>query len=240
MKKTLLILALGSMVSYSYGQNHFPDNGKVGIGTTTPQFDVEINGETPYLKISSSVYSNNPSVLTIKGGIIFNQEYGDKTAAILEAVPPGYHVPGILFSTKTAWNIPGPGSTDWYYRMFIHPNGNVGIGTTTPDARLAVNGTIHAQGVRVDMNGWADYVFQPNYKLRPLSEVQNYIDQHHHLPEMPSEKEVARTGIELGEMNRLLVKKMEELTLYLIEKDRQLNLLQKEVELLKQQQDNSK
>lgn len=228
------------IVSYSYSQNYYPSTGNVGIGTPDPEFNVEINGETPYLKIRSSVYSNNPSVLTIKGGIIFNQENHDKTAAILEAVPPGYHVPGILFSTKMAWNSPGPGSTDWFHRMFIHPNGNVGIGTTTPDARLAVNGTIHAQGVRVDMNGWADYVFQPNYKLRPLSEVQNYIDQHHHLPEMPSEKEVARTGIELGEMNKLLVKKMEELTLYLIEKDRQLNRLQEEVNQLKKQQCNTR
>lgn len=95
--------------------------------------------------------------------------------------------------------------------------GNVGIGTSAPDAKLAVKGTIHTNEIRVDMNNWPDYVFESTYRLPALKEVQAYINTHHHLPEMPSESEAVQSGINLGEINKLLVKKVEELTLYLIE-----------------------
>jgi hypothetical protein len=99
--------------------------------------------------------------------------------------------------------------------------GNVGIGTTdTHGYKFAVNGDIHTKKVVVDLINWPDYVFKSSYNLKPLSEVKTYIDQNHHLPEMPSEKEVAEKGIDLGEMNKLLAKKVEELTLYMIESDR--------------------
>jgi len=146
MKKTLLTSAFALVCIYTFGQNYIPVSGNVGFGTGNPQFNLEINSETPFLKIRSSVYTPNPTVLTIKGGIIFNMENADKTAGILEAIPPGEHVPGILFATKTAWNAPGPGSTDWYHRMFIHPNGNVGIGTTDPRGNLDVKGQVVVSG----------------------------------------------------------------------------------------------
>ncbi|MGY0040608.1 hypothetical protein [Pedobacter sp. NJ-S-72] len=87
------------------------------------------------------------------------------------------------------------------------------------------------------MNGWADYVFKPAYKLLSLTEVKTYIDKNHHLPEMPSEQHVIENGIQLGEMNKLMVKKIEELTLYLIDKDEKVSTL---VALLEQQQKVSK
>ena len=113
--------------------------------------------------------------------------------------------------------------------------GNVGIGTTAPDAKLAVNGTIHTKEVRVDLTGWSDYVFNKEYVLPTLMEVKNYIDKNHHLPDMPSEKEVLANGVNLGEMNKVLTKKVEELTLYLIAKDDQLNAQQKDISELKRQ-----
>ena len=101
-------------------------------------------------------------------------------------------------------------------------NGNVGIGTNdTHGYRLAVNGNIHTQEVKVDMTGWPDFVFRPAYKLMPLHDVKAYIDRNGHLPELSPAEEVNRSGIELGAMNKLLIKKVEELTLYLLEKDRQ-------------------
>jgi hypothetical protein len=103
---------------------------------------------------------------------------------------------------------------------FLAVKGNVGIGTTdTRGYQLAVSGNIHAQQITIDLNNWPDYVFKEDYSLIPLSQLRTYIDQHHHLPEIPSEKEIAEKGLNLGEMNRLLTKKVEELTLYLIEKD---------------------
>ncbi len=107
-------------------------------------------------------------------------------------------------------------------RVLLQPaGGNVGIGTINPTERLAVNGTIRAKAVKVEA-AWSDYVFYPNYRLRSLREVSAYIKVNGHLPEVPSTKEVEANGVNLGETSSLLLKKIEELTLYLIEKDRQI------------------
>jgi hypothetical protein len=99
--------------------------------------------------------------------------------------------------------------------------GNMGIGTINPNGfKLAVKGTVHAQQVNVDLSNWADYVFDKAYHLPSLTEVKTYIDQNHHLPEIPSAEQIEKNGLNLGEMNKLLVKKVEELTLYLIERDK--------------------
>jgi hypothetical protein len=107
--------------------------------------------------------------------------------------------------------------------MITDATGNISIGTLNPNGyKLAVKGNVHAQQVNVNLNNWADYVFNKDYQLLPLHEVKTYIDQNHHLPDMPSAQEVIKDGLNLGEMNKLLTKKVEELTLYLIEKDKQL------------------
>jgi hypothetical protein len=80
----------------------------------------------------------------------------------------------------------------------------------------------------------ADFVFDKEYSLRKLSDLKVCIDEHQHLPEIPSAKEMQTNGLELGEMNKKLLQKVEELTLYLIEKDKQLTEQQKQIELLKQ------
>jgi hypothetical protein len=104
--------------------------------------------------------------------------------------------------------------------------GNVGIGLDNPasvDAKLAVKGKIHAQEVVVDLQGAVmppDYVFERTYNLTPLSEVESYIQAHKHLPEIPAGSELERDGVKLREMNMLLLKKVEELTLYLIEQQK--------------------
>lgn len=112
-------------------------------------------------------------------------------------------------------------------------DGNVGIGTSTPDAayRLSVNGKIRAKEIKVE-SGWADYVFQKNYKLPALDQVNAFINKNKHLPEIPTEKEIAENGLALGEMMKLQMKKIEELTLYLIEKDKELKVLRKRLHKL--------
>jgi hypothetical protein len=109
--------------------------------------------------------------------------------------------------------------------------GSVSIGTTDPKSyKLAVNGSAIATSMTVKLNtNWPDYVFKKDYQHLTLQELKIYIDQNQHLPDMPSAQEVGENGLNLGEMNKLLVKKVEELTLYLIEKD-------KEIKELKQQQ----
>ena len=111
-------------------------------------------------------------------------------------------------------------------------DGNVGIGTTTIPAgyKLAVDGKIICERIKViaDVPG-ADYVFDKNYKLLPLNELENYIDTCKHLPDVPSADEMNRNGIDLTEMNILLLKKIEELTLYLIKQDKRINELEKSI-----------
>jgi DNA-binding transcriptional MerR regulator len=82
-----------------------------------------------------------------------------------------------------------------------------------------VNGNIGTQDIIVTNTGWSDYVFQPGYRLRPLSEVKAYIQANHHLPDIPSEAEVKEKGVSVGEMQSKLLAKVEELTLHMIQAD---------------------
>jgi hypothetical protein len=112
-------------------------------------------------------------------------------------------------------------------RMRVQSNGKVGIGTETMGSHmLAVNGSIGAREIVVELSTWADYVFNPDYKLMPLSELEEFIAQNKHLPEIPGEETITENGLSLGEMQKLQMKKIEELTLYVIE-------LKKENEALK-------
>lgn len=106
-------------------------------------------------------------------------------------------------------------------------NGNIGIGTTNPTQKLSVNGTVLAKEVVVSLasTNWPDYVFEDGYNLKPLSEVDNYIKVHNYLPNVPSAKEVEEKGISLGEMQKIHMEKIEELTLYVIELEERLNKL---------------
>lgn len=111
-----------------------------------------------------------------------------------------------------------------------------GIGTKNPDPafRLSVNGPIRAKEIKVETE-WSDFVFSPNYSLRSLEEVENFISENQHLPNIPSADEVKNQGIFVGEMNAKLLEKIEELTLYLIEQNKRLNHQQREIEDLKAQ-----
>ena len=125
--------------------------------------------------------------------------------------------------------------TGYTPRLSILTNGNVGIGTTNPQAMLAVNGPIHAKEIKVMTSGWSDFVFEKDYELPSLEEVENHIKEKGHLPDIPSEAEVMKDGITLGEMNSKLLQKIEELTLYMIEQNKRHEILRREVGVLKQE-----
>jgi hypothetical protein len=120
-------------------------------------------------------------------------------------------------------------STGYVPRITLLANGTVGIGTNTPGTfKLAVEGKVGAREFHVtSANPWPDYVFDPSYKLRPLSEVSGFISKNRHLPEMPSASEVATIGHSLGEMDALLLKKVEELTLYILQQNAEIQTLKK-------------
>jgi hypothetical protein len=117
-------------------------------------------------------------------------------------------------------------------------SGVVGIGTTTvpPGYAFAVNGSAIATSFTVQSYGsWPDYVFKPSYQLPSLNLVKAYIDQNHHLPDVPSAEQVAKDGLNLGDMNKITMQKVEELTLYLIKKDEKIDEQQKQIDSLKEQ-----
>ena len=112
----------------------------------------------------------------------------------------------------------------------IHPSGSVGLGTSQPGSyKLAVEGTIGARKVIVTQAAWADYVFYKDYDLPSIQQVKTYISLHHHLPGVPSAKEVREQGLDLAGNQAILLKKIEELTLYTIDQDKKLESQHQEI-----------
>lgn len=119
-------------------------------------------------------------------------------------------------------------------------NGKVGIGSTNPDEKLTVKGKIHAEEIKVDLAVPADYVFQKyytgkselkaDYTMPTLAEIESFTKENHHLPNVPSAQEIQENGLTLGEMSNALLQKVEELTLYAIEQQKELDRLKTENE----------
>jgi hypothetical protein len=215
-----------SYVEIISGKGLMVSAGSVGIGTTTPLAKLQVGTSTSNTGSSISMIGGAASGGAVNALSLVNSataatgnevnmtfhtagNYSPtaKISAIAESVQP---VTDLAFSTYN-------GTTGITEQMRILGNGYVGIGTSTPHEALSVNGTIRSKEVKVETANWPDYVFKPNYILPSLSFVKSYIDQNQHLPDMPSEQEITRDGLNLGEMNKILVKKVEELTLYLIQ-----------------------
>jgi len=115
-------------------------------------------------------------------------------------------------------------------QMRITSDGKIGIGTISPSEKLSVNGNVRAKKIIISQTGWPDYVFDSSYSLRSLSEVERFISKYKHLPDMPSVKEVEEKGISVGDNQAMLLKKIEELTLYIIQQGKEIEILKKKIE----------
>ncbi|MEO1254214.1 MAG: hypothetical protein AAFY41_04895, partial [Bacteroidota bacterium] len=123
-----------------------------------------------------------------------------------------------VFSTPIEITNPNDFTDVPLFGNFNVSHGKMAVGTNSPDLELTVDGSIHSKEVKVDLNiPGPDYVFEPEYELRTLKETKAYIEENKHLPEIPSAKEMEANGIDIGDMNMRLLKKIEELTLYQIE-----------------------
>ncbi|RFM34788.1 hypothetical protein [Chitinophaga silvisoli] len=191
-----------------------PNGGKVGIGTASPD-----------------------QVLTIKGGGIgFDGTSSDK-----KLYSP---VDGTLewYTNNNAgehgFALSHQGTRQVYLNTYGNSyiiGGNLGIGTKAPQSLLAVNGTITAKKIQVTANGWADFVFDEHYQLPTLAEVENFIKANKHLPEIPSAAQVEKEGQDLGAMNKALLQKVEELTLYIIRQQKQMDAMEARLKAVEKQ-----
>lgn len=157
---------------------------------------------------------------------------------------------GIIYDAQTSFDINGNSGVtgtpmtdcaDW--EVICEPDQLTYYPVSDPDKLFSLDDSgrfkaemIYTEQVTVKPSeDWPDYVFGQKYYLRPLVEVEQFIDKNHHLPNIPSAKEVKASGIELGEMNRLLLEKIEELTLYTIEQEKELDQQQQQIDLLKEE-----
>ena len=119
-------------------------------------------------------------------------------------------------------------SNDGNEKVTISAGGNVGIGESDPTEKLVVDGKIIAEEVKIQAVPSSDYVFDPEYNLRSIDEVEKFIFENKHLPDIPSAKEFQENGVGLGEMDNMLLQKIEELTLYMIDMKKQMDQLKEE------------
>jgi len=220
MKKITLLAAFALFSNSLFSQqwngssnstDHISRDGNVSIGTNINADKFNLSGNLRLLNgtiklglnfadLGNSFYD----IESINGGLYIHPSY-----------PTGS--PTIPLQSKT---------------LVLSSSHKIGLGTDTftcndcTDYRLFVKDGIKTEKVKVEIavnNGWADYVFKKDYKLMPLKDLQNYIDEKGHLPEVPTTNEAIANGIELKEMNILLLKKIEELTLYTLQQQKNID-----------------
>jgi hypothetical protein len=201
-------------------------NGNVGIGTMAPSFPLTVaaTNTNPFFNIAS--FKNNAASNT---WLLVANNIGQVNLGMGVNLQGGY-----IWTSTDKFFIGNDGNPALYVDKM--ENGNVGIGCTdTKGYKFAVKGdAVFAKVVVKDPGLWPDYVFQANYRLRPLSEVEEYIKQHHHLPEVTSAEEVKKNGLDVGDNQATLLKKIEEMTLYMIEQNKKILELEAKVKALEE------
>jgi len=209
-------------------------HSQVGIGTTTPQGDLQIDDRlvidapdnTGWGRIANNSY----------------WDYNDVSTNNPKRVVDGFVAECGLSNTgdlmfRTAENGNANSVVNFKLNMLVKNNGGVGINTWTIPAgyELAVDGKIIATEIKVrPSNYWPDYVFKTGYKLQSLEEVENYIDTNGHLPNIPKAEIIEKEGYHVGEMDIKLLEKIEELTIYAIDADKEIKHQQQQIDDLTQ------
>lgn len=227
--------------------NVFPTTGNVGIGVTNPSTLLHVNGEVRSKKNWITEDGQRAAEITPHGIYSGVGNWSPTSRSIHYEIAGGWDLSQIQIRAggstikntirlQTDWNgsdVDGTGgvyfglkSTDTHVML---SNGNVGLGTLKPTERLSVNGKIRAQEVKVETSNWPDYVFTDEYQLLTLKETAEFIENNKHLPGVPKAAQVEQDGLSLGEMNRILLQKIEELTLHMIDKDRRIEALEKKL-----------
>ncbi|WP_127124662.1 hypothetical protein [Pseudoflavitalea rhizosphaerae] len=207
------------------------NTGRLGVGTTAPSSTLHVNGTVRFAGLTADD-TKEAILVSDANGNVYTRAASTLGGNSTNAWNLDGSAVGALKKFGTTDNFDLPLITNNIEAMRITSTGNIGIGTATPQAKLAVNGDVFAKKVKVTASGWPawpDYVFEETYKLPPLAEVEAFIKKHKHLPEVPSAKEVEADGLDLGNNQAVLLKKIEELTLYVIEQQKQIEELKMEI-----------
>lgn len=235
-----ILIVYSSLYKVQAQSNSLPTSGRVGIGTTAPlaPLDVRtsesagipaaiINGT--FAEYSREVEENRPFVIrrnVSSGEAIYS--FVQDAEAIWEYRNDEGSNRMVFRMVNTDTESGGGANANRNEVLILHGNGaggGISVGTSILPFgyRLSVDGKILAEELQIKQSqSWPDYVFEKDYKLISLSDLEAFIQENKHLPEIPSEKEVKSDGISVGEMNAKLLQKVEELTLYLIQQNKDL------------------
>jgi hypothetical protein len=232
------------MASPSTNSLTLKSNGWAGIGTDAPTEKLHVHNGA--IRVSGQGTQGGPMLLFGGAG----NNFGDWG---IEYMPNTFPRPGLNF-----WKPFNSNGVSGNHFLFLADNGRVGINTDNTTAQLTVNGNvligdpanvtipnanyklfvetgILTEKVRVAVKNsanWADYVFAKDYQLKPLSDVESYIDANKHLPNIPSADEIVKSGIDVATMDAKLLEKIEELTLYIIEQNKRIERMQNEIDTI--------
>jgi hypothetical protein len=200
--------------------------GRVGINTDNPEYELDINGK---MRLHATENNNGwyTAYLYHIHSLVIGAPAGRYSHNKLELKPTGSDL-GQTWSTLEIYRSPKQNEHVRMVSLTAQPgannyinSGKVGIGTSTPTELLEVAGTIRAREVKVEVNAGADHVFKSDYNLLKLEEVEAFVKENKHLPEIPSEKEMQENGLSVNEFQIKLLQKIEELTLYVIDLEKQ-------------------
>lgn len=183
------------------GSSIYYNDGNIGLGTSNPAAKLHITGGSNTSIFGDTGYNSN-FIVQGESNFIFRTDRNNDESLSYTAFQD---------------------YTDGFI-MKVQSNGRVGIMTNNPQTELAVNGTISAKQLIISTSGtyWPDYVFDKDYRLMPLDDLETYIKENKHLPGIPTAVEVEKDGQSVGEMQRKQMEKIEELTLYLIEQNKEI------------------
>ncbi len=249
-KIRLLFLLLGTpLLAFSQIYTN-PTTGNVGIGTNTPltlanYAILDIKGkatnEGGYIRMATSNDSGEARIFVTNDRLIYDIQKSNMYFQWRNSSGNQVHMLGS--DGSAVWNGYGSGYTEirsnnrgQYMRQYAN-NGTTsswlirgyaddGVQAMFNSGGIHVNGTVKAKEVNITATGWPDYVFRPGYELMPLSELEAYIAENGHLPNIPTEADVAGNGVNLAEMNVKLLEKVEELTLYIIELEKRMEKIE--------------
>lgn len=212
------------------------NTGNVGIGVSNPQYKLDVDGKvflrtcewrgdrgaysylqwqahTLVMGVPAGTAAVTRLYLTSGGSSDYDHLYSE--FKMFTAYSDGSQVAKIKLNTEE--------------NCWINTPGYIGIGTETPQNKLDVRGAIRADEIYVNVASGADFVFDESYKLRPLSEVKEYVEKNQHLPEIPSAEEMQQKGVNMNDLQMQLLQKVEELTLYILQQEQRIQQLETQI-----------